>query len=642
MIERRARACYGHGFQSLIARNIALPLFGALLLAAMLLGVGTIRAQEDESEFILPDIFVDPIHLNDLRITPTELRVSNGTANLGPGILEIRGLPPDPDEPDRQLVIQRLYRKDGTFEDFPAGRFVFHPTHDHVHIENWSVYRLRELLPGDEIGEVVRKGKKTSFCILDLRIYDSSLPNFGPRRFPNCGSTIQGLTVGWVDVYHRSLDGQDISLLGIEDGVYWLESEVDPDDHFIEANENNNIARRIVVVGQPEGRVPDAFEPNDSREQIDAYAVGWPNSANLGPVGPHLEIRGLTITEGDVDVFRFYRPEGEGSDISHRPRVIVDSEVAGGKLSVDLIDESGEVLWSQTSLAGYVPIFLDRRPAGWYYLRVSGIEGSTNPRYSIEFRAPNDNDPPEVEVLSPAGKDVSIVHGVQNFEVLWNVTDPEGEPTWASVFLNDTPELDGTEQLATTTLRTPSEFGGAIVSTAEFETGRYYVYVQATDGASVTGTWADVTLSFVDPPPDCSTKIGGAGDCNGNGVVDSCEIDLEFTSDCDGNGIPDECDLFYGVHDRDNDLIPDRCQYQTFHRGDFNADGFLDVSDVVSIIQFLFAGGDSPSCLEAANANNDKRLDVSDGIFLLNHLLLRSKKSPPFPGPPGGPGRYLK
>lgn len=73
----------------------------------------------------------------------------------------------------------------------------------------------------------------------------------------------------------------------------------------------------------------------------------------------------------------------------------------------------------------------------------------------------------------------------------------------------------------------------------------------------------------------------------------------------------------------------------TFHRGDSNTDGVVDLSDAVAIFGFLFLGKSSPSCLEAANANNDVKVDISDGVYLLS-FLFSGGPAPPSPGPPPG------
>jgi len=85
--------------------------------------------------------------------------------------------------------------------------------------------------------------------------------------------------------------------------------------------------------------------------------------------------------------------------------------------------------------------------------------------------------------------------------------------------------------------------------------------------------------------------------------------------------------------DRDVDGIPDECQSLHFHRGDANEDGKLDVSDGLCMLRFLFSGDLPPPCLEAADANNDGRIDCTDPVLTLGYLFLGTDP-PADPGPP--------
>ena len=69
-------------------------------------------------------------------------------------------------------------------------------------------------------------------------------------------------------------------------------------------------------------------------------------------------------------------------------------------------------------------------------------------------------------------------------------------------------------------------------------------------------------------------------------------------------------------------------------RGEVNGDGKVDLSDAVSILQYLFLGLRQPNCLEAADVDDSGRLDISDAIYLLGHLFLGSRAPPaPYPQP---------
>ena len=51
---------------------------------------------------------------------------------------------------------------------------------------------------------------------------------------------MQGMTRGWADVYDWYLPGQYVEVTGVPDGVYILETLVDPDGLIEESDESNN------------------------------------------------------------------------------------------------------------------------------------------------------------------------------------------------------------------------------------------------------------------------------------------------------------------------------------------------------------------------------------------------------------------
>jgi hypothetical protein len=69
-----------------------------------------------------------------------------------------------------------------------------------------------------------------------------------------------------------------------------------------------------------------------------------------------------------------------------------------------------------------------------------------------------------------------------------------------------------------------------------------------------------------------------------------------------------------------------------FIRGNVNGDSRVDLSDAVSILNYLFAGGTKPACLDAADTNDTGVLDLSDAVFMLNFLFQGGAKiKPPYP-----------
>ena len=70
----------------------------------------------------------------------------------------------------------------------------------------------------------------------------------------------------------------------------------------------------------------------------------------------------------------------------------------------------------------------------------------------------------------------------------------------------------------------------------------------------------------------------------------------------------------------------------SFIRGDTNTDGGQDLSDAVFILNHLFLGGAAPRCIKSGDTNDDGSLDLSDAVSLLNFLFLGGMRpGDPFP-----------
>jgi hypothetical protein len=138
-----------------------------------------------------------------------------------------------------------------------------------------------------------------------------------------------------------------------------------------------------------------------------------------------------------------------------------------------------------------------------------------------------------------------------------------------------------------------------------------------------------------------ATRAFAAGDFDGDGVLDlasggqpdSTQPSLAGSVSQFLNRTPPPVSK-----DLDRDRIPDECAGRLFHRGDSNGDGAVDLSDAVTIIDFLFSAGAAPGCRESADADNDGGIDLSDPIGLLGFLFLAGPPpAPPGPAPPCGP-----
>lgn len=252
---------------------------------------------------LLPDLHVLSSYLPgwslDTQTNPghTLLRFATAMANGGPGAFEIRGtnnIITAPNGSQEQVVNQRIYNSDHTFTDRTAGTFIYHPTHGHIHFEDFAQAFLRVRGVGNTVGASVATGLKTSFCLIDINRYDSSAPNSPAQPvYQSCGSIMQGISPGWNDVYSSGLDGQFIDITGVPDGNYWLEVVADPANHILESNESNNVTRIPITLNG--NQVPSHFRITGST----------PLGATDGPID-HIDltfnstVNPTTFTTADV------------------------------------------------------------------------------------------------------------------------------------------------------------------------------------------------------------------------------------------------------------------------------------------------------------------------------------------------------
>ncbi|BBO22551.1 MAG: pre-peptidase C-terminal domain-containing protein [Fimbriimonadaceae bacterium] len=463
---------------------------------------------------VLPDMGVWGDYLGEAYIGTTSsseppagrraIRISTATVNYGPGRLELRG---GEIVGSQQRVYQRVFRDDGGWYDREAGWFVYHASHGHIHFNDWTVFHLRELLPDGTPGEIVRTGDKTSFCILELLTYNSSLPGYGtPPSYSSCGQ-IQGLRPGRADIYSSGLTDQYIDIVGMPDGDYWLEAEVDPDNLVLEADETNNVAGIPFTIGPVPATVDDAYENNDSRAQVDALPEGAPNSANLGLVLTPKVIHDLSMNDDDWFKLRLHASE-EGDYIR-----IASGYLRTGNLNLQLLNAAGSVIQTSTNSHNVETINLRGLPAGTYYVRVYNSTSTSNPNYRLEV-VPGANAPPTVVVTEPSVT-MYVEYAEETFPVHWNGSDPDGDPKWVSLFLTpskDDPsgaiEIPGYQNLY-------GYMGQVNVNTVTLPIGKWYVMVQATDGGAYSESWAPASVTlFIH------------GDLNLDGALTMADFDL--------------------------------------------------------------------------------------------------------------------
>jgi len=227
------------------------------IVAVVVCVLGTMSAPSASAQDVLPNL--EPFPASDVQLTDggNTLRFSASSWNRGAGPMELNGgeiiSPGTPTEPGQQRVYQRIYQVDGTSRLVEAGIFEYHGgNHNHFHFEDFAQYTLT---PVNAPGGTARTSQKVSFCLLDNLKVNTRLPN-APKKavYETCNPFVQGISVGWGDIYASFLDGQSIDFTGNPSGDYLLTIEVNPISnvdgvrHLVESNTTDNIACALVRI----------------------------------------------------------------------------------------------------------------------------------------------------------------------------------------------------------------------------------------------------------------------------------------------------------------------------------------------------------------------------------------------------------
>jgi hypothetical protein len=225
-------------------RTARLWVFVSLLTLALLAPAGSAAAASDR----LPDLAM--ARLRHIVTTNTAdgrrlLRFSAIIVNVGVGPFELRSQRPDTSS--RWSARQVVYNDAGGSRTVrvPSMRLVYEGDgHDHWHVKDLEEYRLVPLRNTSRD----RIGQKVGFCFFDNyqnRLLLPGAPQDPVYRRRGCGTRDSvrlqnGLSVGWGDIYHRSLPGQYIDITDLPDGIYRLRATADQANFFLESDDTNN------------------------------------------------------------------------------------------------------------------------------------------------------------------------------------------------------------------------------------------------------------------------------------------------------------------------------------------------------------------------------------------------------------------
>jgi hypothetical protein len=225
-----------------------------LLPACQLLALPAFAACPAGQAELLPNVRALPPR-DIAMLAASNMKFSATSWNSGNGELELVARSPVTDPTTGQLkqpVDQRIYCSDGSHYDRPAGSAAYHPTHNHVHFNDYANYIL-ELDTASP--QNPRKGTKTTFCIVDTTGVNTQLSgasgsgvfNWCPTQDPNFNT--QGMSIGWGDTYGSTLAGQSLFIGDLAPGIYRLRHVFDPKTLIKETVETDNESCRRIEIG---------------------------------------------------------------------------------------------------------------------------------------------------------------------------------------------------------------------------------------------------------------------------------------------------------------------------------------------------------------------------------------------------------
>lgn len=238
---------------------------------------------------LLPDLMVSAkmtelqhqeYAIND-PVYPGQFRLAVALVNVGWGPLEVRGTKkwicngdtmigdnPCPDvERAPHLIEQVIYRKEGKeikkwYRSAGVNFYEPMPGHNHFHSENFVTFSVRKRDENEKDPTkwpIMGEGTKAGYCLFDngsctdkngMCQLDTgrtqfagfnNLANYGFGHYLDCEAYLQGLSVGGLDNYGISFEGQYINIPDdMCNGLYYLVITVDPDDRYLESDETNN------------------------------------------------------------------------------------------------------------------------------------------------------------------------------------------------------------------------------------------------------------------------------------------------------------------------------------------------------------------------------------------------------------------
>ncbi len=511
-----------------------------------------------------------------------------------------------------QNVLQGLYDFNGSSyslaEYVAAGQFTYHTGHGHFHFDGYAYYRLRYNVNGQP-GDYVQRsdgtgaiGEKVGFCLININSSftmengqsSTTLPGYGRPGQPSTGcGLLQGIHVGFADVYSSGLSGQWIDVTDVPNGQYFLEVELDGENAVMETNDANNAKTfpYTLNANPPSGGIPlDIF---DAQSLNDTFET----ATDMGEMGTFVQT-GLTVHwGGDDDYFRFTATSSGDYTIT--------SAQSNGNIDIYLYDVDQNLLRSSTRDGGNESLSYNFVKGETYYLLAKSYNSSTSSNYQVAWNL-------KPEVNSATSVPVSVEGGAAGkFTIMRN--GPTSSPLTVTFDLAGSATNGVDYQLVPTSvtlgnLQNEAEILIEAVPDGDPEGQETVVLTVTSNNAYVvaaTGSQLIIT--------DLS------GDFNQDGLLDVADLDLLVAHvalgpadplfDISGDGLVDNADVDVWLQLAGATNLASGNPYL---RGDANLDGLVDGNDFLAWNAHKFT---SAAAWSAGDFDANGFVDGNDFLF---------------------------
>lgn len=480
-----------------------------------------------------------------------------------------------------QNVLQALYEFNGnlfTFSQYvAAGRFTYHNGHGHFHFNGYAYYRLRYNVNGQP-GDYVQRsdgtgaiGEKVGFCLININSSfvmengqsSTTLPGYNRPGQPSTGcGLLQGIHVGYADVYSSSLSGQWIDVTGVPNGQYFIEVELDAEHAVMETNETNNAKTFAYTLNAnpPTGGIqPDLF---DAQATNNTFAT----ATDMGELGTFTQT-GLTVHwGGDDDYFQFKATSSGNYSIT--------STQSNGNVDIYLYDSNQILLRSSTNESGSESLNYNFVKGDTYYLLAKSYNSSVSSNYQVAWNL-------KPEVNSSTTVPVAVEGGNPGkFVIVRN--GPTTSPLTVTFQLSGS-AMNGIDYMTVPTsvtlgnLQNEAEILIEAIADGDPEGQEDVVLTVTSNNAYVIGgTGSQLLITDL------------SGDFNGDGILGLADVDLlveniaigppQALFDISGDGNVNQTDLDLWLQLAGAANLPSGNPYL---KGDANLDGVVDGLDFV-------------------------------------------------------------